>query len=254
LDLFAEPNVRLATASFHRRTGHLREARQLYQQIASGQPLGAWRQTARAELWFDSPRGRCPKPLLACPSHAGKPLLDASLDEPIWQSAAKLELKSQLGDDETWPATFWLAHDDEFLYLAAVCRHAPGVEYAASDQPRRRDPDLSERDRVELLIDVNRDYNSFYRLSIDHRGWATDTCWGDARWDPKWHIAAGSDGQSWTIEAAIPLSELSGDEKGTGAAWAVGVQRVVPRVGFQSWTQPASVAGQPEGFGYLTLE
>lgn len=254
LDLFAEPSVRLAMAAAQRRVGQVRQARQSYQQVASGQPMGPWRQTARAELWFESERGRCPKPLLVCPSHETKPLLDAKLDDSIWQSTATVELKSQLRDDEAWPASIMLAHDDGYLYVAAVCQKAPGVEYTTSDEPRRRDPDLSTQDRLELLIDVNRDYHSFYRLTIDHRGWAGDACWGDRRWNPKWHVAAESDQESWTIEAAIPLAEIAGAEETAGAIWAVGMQRVVPQVGFQSWTQPASVVGQPQGFGYLTIE
>ena len=254
LDLFAEPPIRLAIASAQRREGQLRQARQLFQQIASGQPLGAWRQAARAELWFESQRGHCPKPLAVCPSHETKPLLDAKLDDPLWQSAAKFELKSRLADDEAWPASIMLAHDDEYLYVAASCRKAPRVEYATSDEPRRRDPDLSAQDRVELLIDVNRDYNSFYRLTVDHRGWTGEACWGDTRWNPKWHVAAAADDQSWTIEAAMPLEELAAKGEVADATWAVGVQRVVPHVGFQSWSQPASAAGQPEGFGYVRLQ
>jgi hypothetical protein len=36
-----------------------------------------------------------------------------------------------------------------------------------------------------------------------------------------------------------------------GHAWAIGVQRIVPGVGFQSWTQPAAVNPRGEGFGLL---
>jgi len=37
-------------------------------------------------------------------------------------------------------------------------------------------------------------------------------------------------------------------------AWAVGVQRVVPGVGFQSFGAPAALEVVPEGFGYLLFE
>ena len=36
--------------------------------------------------------------------------------------------------------------------------------------------------------------------------------------------------------------------------WAVGIQRVVPGVGFQSWSTPAAVAVLPDGFGYLVFQ
>lgn len=254
LDLFAEPTVRMAVAAAHRRRGEMHSARQLYQQVASGQPRGAWRQTARAELWFDSRRGRCPKPLLTCPTSAAKPVLDAVLDDSIWKSSTQVTLRSKLGDDETWPASVMLARDDEYLYLATVCQKAAGLEYPSTEGPRPRDPDLTKHDRVELLIDVDRDYGSFYRLTIDHRGWTGEACWNDSRWNPTWHVASTNDEQSWTVEAAIPLHQLAGGEATAGASWSIGLQRIVPGIGFQSWTQPASIAGQPEGFGYLTLE
>ena len=40
----------------------------------------------------------------------------------------------------------------------------------------------------------------------------------------------------------------------TRDAWAVGVQRTIPGVGFQSWSAPASTQVTPEGFGYLIFE
>ena len=58
----------------------------------------------------------------------------------------------------------------------------------------------------------------------------------------------------WTAEAAIPLSELSGQHPTAKTAWAVGIQRVVPGVGFQSWTAPAASEIMPEGFGLLIFQ
>lgn len=254
LDLFAEPELRLAIASSYRRKGQMQRARQLYQQVAGGQPNGAWRQTARAELWFEAQRGLCPKPLLSCVTGAAKPVLDGQLDDSIWKSAAPVELKSRLEDDKSWPSAIKLARDSEYLYLAAVCHKALGASYPTSDEARPRDPDLAKQDRIELLIDIDRDYNTFYRLSVDHRGWTGEACWGDRRWNPQWYVAAASDETTWTIEAAIPLAELGEAHLDSASIWSVGLQRIVPDVGFQSWTQPATVTGQAEGFGYVRFE
>jgi len=51
-----------------------------------------------------------------------------------------------------------------------------------------------------------------------------------------------------------PLRELTGATPGAKTAWAIGLQRIVPGVGFQSWTAPASADIQPQGFGYLLFE
>jgi hypothetical protein len=65
--------------------------------------------------------------------------------------------------------------------------------------------------------------------------------------------SAQSDG-AWTAEAAIPLAELTGQPPAAKSAWAVGVQRIVPGVGFQSWTTPAAAETIPEGFGILIFK
>jgi photosystem II stability/assembly factor-like uncharacterized protein len=252
--LFAEPSVRLAVAAAHRQRGALHEAKRLYQQVAGVQPFGAWCQTARTELWFDTRRGYAPKPTLPCRRAASKPLLDGKLDDEAWENADQADLKSQLDDDADWPATVKIARDEEYLYLGVACRKLPGTDYPTSDEARSRDRDLSNADRVEFLIDVDRDYNSFFRLTVDHRGWTGEACFGDIRWNPKWFVAAASDADSWFIEAAIPLKEF-GETKNFGTnAWAVGIQRIGPGVGFQSWTQPATALGRTDGFGYLVLE
>jgi hypothetical protein len=144
-----------------------------------------------------------------------------------------------------------LAYDDEFLYFAASCRKAAGVEYPTTDAPRPRDPELGDRDRIDLLIDVDRDYATYYRLTIDHRGWCSESCLGISSWNPEWFVASAEDEQTWTIEAAIAWEELTDSGPNERDAWAAGIQRVVPGAGFQAWTQPSAVRVRPEGFGLL---
>jgi hypothetical protein len=91
-------------------------------------------------------------------------------------------------------------------------------------------------------------------LAMDHRGWVAESCWGDMSWNPTWFVAQAADEQSWTIETAIPLDQLTGVYPGPRAVWAVGIQRIVPGVGFQSWTQPAAIEVLPEGFGWLMFD
>jgi hypothetical protein len=147
-----------------------------------------------------------------------------------------------------------VAYDREFLYLAVNCRRAPGAVYEPGDGPRPRDADLSMHDRVEFLIDLDRDWATYYRLSIDHRGWTGEACWADASWNPNWFVASHASEAAWTAEAAIPLTELTGESIQAQKVWALGIQRVIPSVGFQSWTTPAAAATAPEGFGYLIFD
>src|SRR5690606_29083526 len=117
-----------------------------------------------------------------------------------------------------------------------------------------RDADLSRNDRVELFLDIDRDAATYYRLCVDVRGWAADECCGDATWDPEWYVAHDGDESHWTIEAAIPWSEIASEAPGADTIWSAGVRRIVPDAGLQSWTSPAAVSVRPEGFGHLMFE
>ena len=223
--------------------------------IAGTRPHDAWWTCAAGEQWL-SERERNAPPKLATFAHrtAARPRLDGQLEDDVWQQADRLELHSALADDADWPATVMLAYDQEFLFLAVSCRIAQDAEYVAETCARERDANLAMRDRIEVLLDIDRDFTTFYRLSVDYRGWTAEDCWGDATWNPRWFVAAARDDESWTIEAAIPVAELAAEAVGSNTAWAIGLQRVVPAVGFQSWTRPATVEISPEGFGYLIFD
>jgi hypothetical protein len=214
----------------------------------------AWTACARGETWLADRKGAPTKPIIQCITASKRPVLDGRLDDAVWKQARPVSLQSPLGDDQQWPATVMLAHDEEFLYLAIECRKAPGAKYEPAAGNRTRDPDLSDHDRVEFFIDLDRDYATYYHLAIDHRGWATDSCLGDSSWNPKWFIAARTAEGSWTAEAAIPLRALSSKVVRGETVWAIGIQRTVPGVGFQSWTRPASTRVMPEGFGWVKFE
>ena len=253
-DLYAEPSIGFPLAVVDRRRGFPRQAERFLMTLSRGATRDAWWACAQGEQWLSEPKGQPPKPLLNCPAAPLKPRLDGRLDDPVWQRAARAELHSPRQDDADWPAAVMLAYDDQFLYLAIDCRLAPGAEYATASGPRPRDPDLAACDRVEVLLDLDRDYATYYRLTVDHRGWTGESCWGDMSWDPAWFVAAAAGTGSWTAEAAIPLDQLTGDYPRANSVWAVGIQRIVPRVGFQAWNTPATAEVVPEGFGYLIFQ
>jgi hypothetical protein len=232
----------------------VQESERHYRALAESGRRDAWRRCAESELRLLHTGRAAPKTVAKCPLAVGKPRLDGQLEDDVWQGREPLELKSAQHDDANWAAAVLLAHDEQFLYVAASCGKAPGADYPASHDSRPRDPDLNDRDRIDLLLDLDRDYATFYRFTIDHRGWTGEACLGDRTWDPQWFVAAADDPQRWTVEAAIPLSELSAQPPKAGDVWAVGIQRTVPGVGFQSWTEPAAISPRPEGFGWLVFE
>ena len=115
---------------------------------------------------------------------------------------------------------------------------------------------LSRRDRIDFLLCPDRDYATFYRISIDYRGWVNTACWGDATWRPALFVAPATVEGTWTVEAAIPWSELVDHPPRASdrQAWAANIQRIIPGVGFQNWSAPATIEIRPEGFGYLEFD
>ena len=253
-ELFAEPKLRFPLAVAHRNQGYPRQAERFFLSLTHSSRRDPWWAAARGEQWFAEPKGEPPKRLLHGTAARSKPRLDGRLEDAVWKRARPAELKSLPQDDADWPATVMVAYDAEFLYLAIRCRRAPGASYETAGGPRTRDPDLSAHDRVEVFLDLDRDFATYYRLAIDHRGQPAEDCWGDRTWNPVWFVAAAADDENWTAEAAIPLDQLTGRYPTSGAVWAVGIQRTIPGVGFQSWTTPAAIGVMPEGFGYLVFE
>ena len=185
------------------------------------QQLIHWRQRALAETWLqDQPDRQPPVPVVRCSRATGAPHLDGQLDDTCWRTATVLR-------GTGLPAVIFFARNDQYCYLAGRCEKQDGVEYTTDDRPRTYDADLTGRDRVEISLDVDRDYASCYRLTVDHRGRTNDSCWLDRSWNPKWFVAAGEEGSTWTFEAAIPWSELTSVPPRANDAWAVAARRIV---------------------------
>jgi hypothetical protein len=249
--VFAEPTVQFPLSVAFRLRGEHGEAEKYIHRMSSHALDTEWALSAQAELWMANGRGRPPKRVYACHRTTAKPYLDGRLEDEAWKDAEHLELTSSQHDDVAWPAAAMLVYDDEYLYVAVRCRKAPGAEYPTSTESRARDTDLSQRDRVDLCLDMDRDYSTFYQLSVDHRGWTGEQCLGSPQWNPIWYVASAVSEEDWAVETAIPWNELAAEAPRPSDTWAVGLQRIIPGVGLQAYTQPATV--EPRGAGFALL-
>jgi photosystem II stability/assembly factor-like uncharacterized protein len=253
--LATDPAVRFALATAARRQMNSAAAERYLQGVAAAGSGDAWQLSAKSEQWIANPADtHCPKKNFLCAAGKEKPKLDGRLDDAIWQAAKPVSLHDAASGVEPLHSIVAVTHDEEFLYLAVSCQRAPGVAYKADDRPRPRDADLSANDRVEILLDIDRDYATYHRLVVDHRGWTCESSCGDRSWDPTWYVAAAGDDAYWTVEAAIPLAELCPSMPKKKTYWAVGLQRIVPAQRFQSWTEPADLDIMPAGFGLMQFE
>jgi photosystem II stability/assembly factor-like uncharacterized protein len=250
--LFAnEPGTQFCVQAARRKLGDFEKAQQWYAQFKAEHADGPWREAAAAELWLSHRTGLPPKPTAYCRQTATRPFLDGELNDACWQGVQPLGLRNAAGDTlKDYPTEARLAYDKEFLYLALRCHH-PADRYIAPVKVRPHDADLRAYDRVSLLLDLDRDYSTYFRLEVDQRGCVSDDCWGDRTWNPRWYVAIHSERDGWQIEAAIPLTELTGDPVTLGQTWACNIVRIIPGRGVQAWSLPAAVDPRPEGLGLL---
>jgi photosystem II stability/assembly factor-like uncharacterized protein len=253
--LFAgDARVGFAIQSARRQLGQVEETRKWYREFASRQADGPWREVALSELWLGHRQGTPPRPVLGAVPTENRPYLDGKLDEPCWQTAKGVALKDAAGSTkETHPTEVRMAYDREYLYIAVRCAHSLG-EAVPLAKPRTRDEDLQKYDRVSILLDIDRDYNTAFHLQVDARGCLADDCWGDKNWNPRWFVAVHPDDTGWTLEAAIPRPLLTGLPVTSGQSWAINIVRTLPGRGVQAMSLPAEApeaALRPEGMGLL---
>ena len=251
-----QPALAFQTAVALRRAGRTKAAQSRLTPLKHNPRSRPWRQCAIVETWLQGARKDAPpKPSLVCSRAERPPHLDGQLDEPFWQTAVAAQFAARPSSPAAADATqVRLAHDEEFLYLAVRCRKISGVSYAADPQPRSHDADLSGQDRWRLTIDLDRDYATWFQLTVDQRGWTADVCWRDATWNPRWFVAAASDAAAWTIEAAIPWTELADAPPAAHQVWALAIERRAPTAAMQTWVGPPSENPGPENFGLLLFD
>jgi photosystem II stability/assembly factor-like uncharacterized protein len=246
-----DPSVQFSLQAARRNLGDFEAAQKWYASFCKEQPPGPWRDAAATELWLVHRAGRPPKPVWTCRQTETRPVLDGTFDDPCWKDLKPLVLANAVGDtSKEFPTEVRLAYDQNYLYLALKCQH-PENRYVPPVKVRSHDADLHSYDRISLLLDLDRDYATFFDLQVDQRGCVCDDCWGDRSWNPRWFVAIHSDKTCWQIEAAIPMVELTGEPVSLGRAWACNAVRVIPGRGVQALATPADVRPRPEGMGLL---
>lgn len=205
-------------------------------------------------------------PLINLPKRSTRPYLDGVLTDSIWEDAEEL-LLSPFVRDSVDPATgtrrkslssgsdisslTMLAWDEEFLYVAARLQRSPQksrpIELALH---RSYDAKHENRDRLELEIDTDRDFCTAFQLTVDESGETSDRCWMLNEWNPKWYVALDADADTWRVEAAIPLKELSATGARPGDLWTIRLRRIIPGV-LQHELQTGTNAVSSDGTGML---
>ncbi len=269
--LFEEDEMQFVVAALQRRRKQSRQADKIYgrylQRLNDDDP---WHVAAKGETYLLRPGALSPKPVIACRTTKTPPVLDGRLIDPCWSAAIELKLSENskkdifVGTDQDFGGRVdyvepqpivMFCRDDKYLYVSARVPKNDKVEYAATQLAGRpRDADLGKHDYLTLQFDVDRDYATYYRFDVDQRGWTRESCWDAWGYNPEWFVASVQDSTSWSIEIAIPIEELLPTPLNPQNIWALGVTRVMPGVGVQSWTSSGGEKPVPPLFGFLRFE
>ena len=245
-----DPRVQFSVQAARRKVGEGAAAKVWNEKFVTHVVKGPWADAAAAEVWI---AGVGPKPrrVAGCRFTDERPNLDGKIDDACWKGQIPITLADASGASQAEnPTEAWLAYDTEFLYVAVRCKHPAGKSVPAV-KVRQRDANLDAYDRVSLLLDLDRDYATYFRLEFDQRGCVREDCWGDPNWNPKWYVALHQTEDSWSVEAAIPLGQLTSSPVTLETRWACNLVRILPGRGVQSVSQPADVEPRPEGMCVL---
>jgi hypothetical protein len=249
----SEPSTQLCLQAARRGLGDIAGANAWFNKFATYVAEGPLHEAALAELWLAGSSTK-PRRLARCRLTDIRPYLDGEFDDPCWQDMKPLVLDNAVGDTaREYNTQALFAYDQEFLYIAVKCRHPHGRQVPPV-KSRPRDANVEPHDRISLLVDLDRDYATYFHLQIDQRGCVREDCWGELSWNPRWYVAVKSMDDCWQVEAAIPLGELTGQRIPLNTAWAFNLVRILPGRGVQSWSQPADVRPRPDGMSLLVFQ
>ncbi len=200
------------------------------------------------------------------------------LDEPDWQTAPALALQDIKGREspKTIAKLLW---DDRYLYIAFEC--ADTDIWATKTQ---RDDFLWEEEVVEAFIDPDGDGRNYYEFQVNPLGTEIDLLIPDAvegvkdakgniRWDCKGWLSAvkvrgtvnkrDDTDESWTVEMAIPLSELISHPSSLiphpDISWRLNLYRIDRPKGLETdplllaWSKTLRWFHEPDRFGRVVF-
>ncbi|WP_425396637.1 YCF48-related protein [Aeoliella sp.] len=249
--LFTEPELRFPLVTASRKLGFNNTAERYFAILSRSGVDEGWVSAAKVENWLAKPEQLPPdKPIVTCKDTQDVPHLDGVLDEPLWKSAEVARVGNKALRNDPTAVEVRLARDEQYLYMAISAPRLAEETYETNDARRLRDADLRAFDRVQLRIDMDRDYATAYELTVDCRGWTRDACWGDASWNPRWFVAHKLTDTAWTAEVAVPWTNLAPSGPALLDTWCLGITRQTSHGHTTSWT--GTSGDTPESFG-LTL-
>ncbi|MFH1904456.1 MAG: sugar-binding protein [bacterium] len=163
--------------------------------------------------------------LLMVGETSSPPQIDGILNDSCWRKAIEVSpfiLKNQnkFAKEQT---KVYLCYDKDNLYLAfrceASCLNPVNQQLDAFEKDTKANDDdkLFKDDCIVILLDTNRDKNTFFDIFINGQGAINDAkCEGknpwrdrDKKWNSKAKVSTKIENSYWGVEMSIPFSSLN---------------------------------------------
>jgi hypothetical protein len=197
---------------------------------------------------------------VTAPALVSRPHIDGRASEICWGGATPVdELYTGYGyEDVDGHTEFSFGHDDENLYIAAVC-HDEIMEELTADVTER-DGAVYAEDCVGFFFQPDPEEMVVYQVYFNPAGAVFDqrisfdeTMYpaGEQEWDGEYDVATFQGDDHWSIEIAIPLAELGA--AADGRVWGLNFRRKQARAAASAdWQVPIDY--DPRTFGELAFE
>ena len=163
--------------------------------------------------------------------------VDGVLDEPVWQSVEPIRKLYQIQPDQGDPATeqseVRILYDDKKLYFGFVFYDSEMDKIVANDM-RRDSSGLRSNDYGFLLLDTYNDRRNAVFFRFTPVGGMEDTAVSNSggslntSWDIVWECRCRINEDNWTVEIAIPFSQLR-FEQSEAMNWGLNFGREIAR-------------------------
>lgn len=154
------------------------------------------------------------------------PVIDGRLDDMPWRKAGIANgfvhtHGKKLPEAEV---AAYVAYDDRALYVAARC-HEPLMGNLVANS-KTRGPNVWQDDCVELFLDTNRDRETKAHFVVNCIGVQQDNLLGERGVaGVGWTAATHHEAAAWTVEMAIPWSDLEVPPPKRGEVWGFNFNR-----------------------------
>ena len=133
--------------------------------------------------------------------------LDGKLDEKLWSTVRKYQLREiRTGGRPAHRTTFRIAWIGDALCLGITCQDSD-MEHLSVGTTQKDDPNIWFGDVVEILIETQ--FHAYYQIAISPSGAVTDLDREkrlDTLWDSGADVATHHGPDGWTIEVRLPAA------------------------------------------------